>query len=126
MMKIHGHGVDHLPLLSLLLGVMPEDVRRREERRFEPVTGNIECALWLTSQSWPKVLSDLKAWGFQFWVERGEGAVWCYGAGRVMPGEAPMILAVLWETIETGQKARLLFHHEQEPPKLMVISKSEL
>jgi hypothetical protein len=126
MMTIQAYGLTHLPLLSLLLGVMPEAVRRREARRFEPISGNLECAMWLTNQSWPKVLAGLKTRGFKLWVERGETAIWCYGVGRVKTGEAPMILALLWETIETGQKARVLFHHEQGPPKLMVISKNDL
>ncbi len=115
----------HLPLLSLLLAVMPDDVRRRQALRYESFKGNMEFALWLSKNGLPTLRRNLRGCGFRYWIECSEGTVWCYGAGQIARERMGEIGSRLWCVIEAGQKARLLIHGERQQHQLMVISRRE-
>lgn len=117
--------VHQLPLLSLLLTVMPEPVRETQGSRFDKVAGNLEFAVWIRKISWPPVRKRLLEMGFTWWAEAGERSLWCYGAGRVREGEFAVVWSLLWDSIECGQKARLLLHRKHSAHQLMVISKRD-
>ena len=113
----------HLPLLSLLLAVMPEAIRRTQVNRFNKVAGNLEFAVWIGKTSWPPAKRRLLEMGFTWWTESGERSIWCYGVGRIRENELAVIWSLLWDSIECGQKARLLLHRRHCAHQLMVISK---
>lgn len=114
-----------LPLLSLLLGVMPKTVSMVQLKRFDKVRGNMEFAAWINRENWAETRRMLINLGFTWWIECGENTVWCYGAGWIEDGEKGTIWSLIWETIENGQKARVLFHGRDGSHQLMVISKSD-
>ncbi len=117
--------VAHLPLLSLLLGTMPECVRLLQRQRFAYCRANLEFAAWMNLTGWADVQRSLWKRGLTCWVQEGQACLWCYGAGQIEEDELFAFCRLLWESGEYGQKLRLLLHRRDRPHQLLVISKRD-